>query len=435
MSVTLGACGCCAGNGEPPVDPPGDGPDPSWTSGLYFATKFAAMWVQGLPLSTAPFDDGVRYAWWELFAEAGGSGIVIQQYWPFFDFAVGNERPFDARIEYIFATTPDFGGFVGAIPVQTQEVSPGILGQVDEKLAAGQFLKGLWTLCYQPSPSGWTGEPYNDGVRSGSRQFYPDLPAEGAWATSTRAGSTLPAYDLTLKARGDLTAYPDHSAPSEGQAIMRQKQVTQLGYKKTNPADPETASFGVRRFAIPEGYYPIRCHPTRVGDFGLLFIENGQIGNNLKIPANATITSSSTEVFNDGEHETFDPEPLEVIIFSEASAAAMITPLPALRFAWRVLRGAVLQVRLVIWHEEPYLKHEIWRDGVLVATIEEEPFGFTEKTLVTGIGFGGYQYHNHGTTLNITVRSSGYLWEFVDEDVVEGEGYTYEIRSYHHVDR
>jgi len=435
MSTFLGNCGCCPGDGGGGEPPPGDIIDDHWSFGPYYATKYAAIWIEGGTDASQPSDAGNRYGYAELFKSADGeSGLISIRYFPLFDFAsTVNEGT--NRQDFIQVTTPGFGGYAGATWNYSEQIPASNLDLIDDKLDAGQFRQGQWTLCVQDNPTGLISGPYNDGVRSGSRHYYSNIPAQESWSAANAFGISQPvaAYDLTTLARGNVT---DKRAANTGAGIFRRKQKTQVGYKKTVPADPNSLTVFAREFAIPTGFTAIPCNTQRTGSFGLPYIAGASSGTNLRIPANATISSSYSTTYNDGEYETYEAGEGEVIFFSSLSAADIITPPSALIYRYRVLNTP--QIRVAIWHEEPYLKHEIYRDGILVATIDREPFIFSEKNAATGIGWGGYSLSaglSTNTSLRLTVEGGGYFWEYVDSSVAPATGYGYKVKSYYDASR
>lgn len=320
------------------------------------------------------------------------------------------------------------------------EVPESWLESIDDKLDAAQFEQGQYKLCYHLLPSDYHLDPYLDGSLSGHHEYMAEVPAEGSYASSPYFAPLLAlvaSYDVLFLARGNVA---DKRLANAGQAIRRRKQKTQVGWKRGS-ADPLTLTVHLFSFSIPAGFSLVEVQSQRVGAYGVNYLTGGGIvssGNNQRIPANATYAGETVLELADGEFETIEADEGEVIMNGDGlDPEAVLTPISGLVFGTRILTvPGGKQVAVVIYHEEPYLTHEIYRTplstGVrsLIASIDAEPFTYGEKVVATGSGWGGYTLH---PTVGIQTwaATNGYFWQIVDADVVEGDTYSYQVKSYY----
>jgi len=480
MLAILGNCGCCT---APPVDPPpGDNPDPHWSARRYFSAKYAEASRIGVPslknffaaqlgASGQPYDSGKRYAsmsWlsenltraesfreqWEVFKWVDFNAAIVSSNsfimgvsnWPnvidyirvrsagmtgqFGAAATNVATATDAAVNY---TSLFFGEQLAVTATATDEIPESALDIVDEKLDAVQFLQNTGSFGAQVNPTGpWTISPYSEGARSGWHTVVPDVPERGTFTVGNGAPflvSSPAAYDVATKARGDVST---HRGASTGLKVFRRKQKTQLGYKRIDLVNPESISYDVRRYSIPDGYDLIA---GRVGGYQLTAVTGGLTRADLRLPANVEHTGNEILTLHDGDMETFDPAPQEVIIFSSASADDLMRPPAPELYGQKKTTGPVT-VGVIVWHEEACMAYELWRanninmtGAVLVATVDAEPYNYPE--LIAGPWSGFSRAGNTSPNANIMFQGGGFFQKLVDTTAGAGQTYCYAVKGYY----
>lgn len=489
MSGPFGDCGCCGGH--PPHGGGGD-PDPGWVTDYYWAAKHAQVVRDGFPdlrdyYRSINYDSGIRFAHWEEEVVSPAGDILMRDARTFY---VGAERlgtrgqfapfepyfppppaakynPYDTRntVRCYVTAVPAWPGNQAAFwrpgspalaadnasfpyagntvnSAGSEPVPETILDQVEDKLAAGQFLGGRIQYCLQDNPRDVVAVSVVDGPRTGMEWRCGTIPANPSNYSIAEfpgtPGVILHAFDLTIWAHGVIA---DTRDAFTGLKMRRDKRQLQLGFKSPMPTALVVKTY--RKFTIPDG-------------FSLLGGRQPSIGQQImgaKLPANAVFVEEADLSLEVGDLVDIEPGHQEVYCFDGRpflfptplpTKEEMLTPLVAKARLWRIFPAMFSRFPPYVevspfavatrWtHEDRCLKHEVYRrtDGgaeAMVGVIDGQPEEWPSSRGVGIAGWTGYIDPDNG----LVQFPLGYEWAYTDTGTAPGHTYSYRVKSYYY---